>query len=158
MSAGGVALDDEAVHVSAGFSGQRHGERGRGDDAEELRTFDNRERAVAEGARVERGKEFFAGQRADDINFQLGRFAVRQPVQRAGNGARNAGAHEHVIHVGEHRAVKRGQGGQLDFFEKIDADQSVVAFLGQEHFHEVGHHRQFHQRARRDGASAWARV
>ena len=103
-------------------------------------------RPLAEGARVKRGKEFLAGQRADDVNFQLGRFACRQTIQRAGNGAWYAGAHEYVIHVGEHRAIKRGQGGQLDFFEKINTDQSAVAFLGQKHFHEVGHHRQFDER------------
>ena len=53
VAAGGVALDHEAVHASVGFFGQRHGERGRSDDAEELRTFGNRQLAVAESARVE---------------------------------------------------------------------------------------------------------
>ena len=105
----------------------------------------SRGRAAAESAGIERGKELLTGQGADDINLQLGRFAFRQPVQRAGNGARDAGAHEHIIHVGQHRAVERRQGGQLDFFEKINADQSVVAFLGQKYFHEICRHRQFHQ-------------
>jgi len=51
--ASGVAFNDEAVHVSAGLSGQSHGKGHRGDNAQELRAFQNGRLAVEKGARVE---------------------------------------------------------------------------------------------------------
>ena len=86
--------------------------------------------------------KFLAGQRAFDVNFQFHRLALRELVHHAGNRARNARAHQHVIHAGEHRAENRGQGGQLDFFQEVDADESGVAFLREKHFHEIRQHGQ----------------
>ena len=88
---------------------------------------------------------FFAGQRAFDINFQLDGFAARQPVQHAGNGARNARAHQHIIHARKHRAENRGQRWELDFFQKVDADQAGVTFLGEKNFREICRDRQRHE-------------
>ena len=145
VTTGGFALDDEAVDLAAGFARERHGQRGRGDDAEEIRTFQRRGLATAKCRRVKGGMKFLAGQRAFDVNFQLDGFAARQPVQHTGDGAGNARAHQHIIHARKHRAENRGQRGELEFFQKVDADQSRVAFLGQKHFRKIGRDGQRHK-------------
>ena len=81
-----------------------------------------------------------------DFEMQSHGLAPRQLIQQAGNGHGNARAHQHIIHAREHRAKERGQRGELDLLQVIDADQSGVTFLGQEHFREVGQHDEFDQR------------
>ena len=53
----------------------------------------------------------------------------------------NARAHQHVVHAGEHGAVERRQGGQLDLGEQVDADQAVVPLLREPHLDERRQHR-----------------
>ena len=45
---------------------------------------------------------------------------------------------KHIIHARQHRAENRGQRGELDFFQKIDAHQPVMAFLGQKDLRKIG--------------------
>jgi hypothetical protein len=66
-------------------------------------------------------------------------------IEGARNGAGNAGAHEHVIDARQHRAIERGKGGYLDFFEQVDADEAGVVFLGEENFDKVGGDGEFDQ-------------
>ena len=40
-------------------------------------------------------------------------------VEHAGDRPRDAGAHQHVVHARQHRAVQRGQGGELDLLQKL---------------------------------------
>jgi len=101
--------------------------------------------SAAKSRRVELGMKFLAGQPALDVNFQLDGFAARQPIQHAGNGAGNAGTHQHIIHAREHRAKNRGQRGELDFFEEVDANQAGVAFLREKNLHEIGRDGQRHK-------------
>ena len=68
-------------------------------------------------------------------------------VEHPGNLARDAGAHEDVVHAGEHRAVERGEVGELDLREEVDADRPVVPFLGEAHLDERGEHRELLARA-----------
>ena len=67
-------------------------------------------------ARVKVRKKFFAGQRAFDVNFQLHRLALGQPVEHAGNAARDARSHQHVIHArrASHQRSRAGWG--IGFF------------------------------------------
>ncbi|MFD2357714.1 hypothetical protein ACFSTC_63200 [Nonomuraea ferruginea] len=66
---------------------------------------------------------------------------------RCGISAGIAGADQHVVDPGQHRAVDGGGRGHLDLLQVVDADQSVVPLLGQVHLGEVGHHGQLVQRA-----------
>ena len=88
--------------------------------------------------------KLFAGQPAFDVHFQLDRFPSRQPVEHAGDGARDARAHQHIIHAREHRAENRRQRGELDFFQKVDADRSVMSLFGKKYFREIGRHGERH--------------
>ena len=50
-------------------------------------------------------------------------------VEHAGNLARDAGAHEDVVHSGQHRAVQGREIGELKFREKIHTDGAVMSVL-----------------------------
>ena len=104
-----------------------------------------RGRAAAKRHRVKRGVEFFAGQRAFDINLQRDGFAAGKLVQHAGNGPGNARAHQHIIHAREHRAEDGRQRGKLDFFQEVNADHAGVAFLGKKNFRKICGHGQRHK-------------
>ena len=74
----------------------------------------------------------FTGQGAFDINVQGGGLALSEQVKNAGDGPRDACAHEDVVNAREHRAVKGGQRGELDFFEIVDTHRALMPFLGRE--------------------------
>ena len=118
---------------------------GRGDDCDELWTLEGRHTSAAERLGIEGGHEFFAGKRPFDINLQRGGFTDGQPVQRAGNGARNSRAHEHAGHAREHGPEQRRQSGELDFFQQIDAHQSIMPFFGEEHLDEGSENNRLHK-------------
>ena len=61
-----------------------------------------------------------------------------QAIEHARHAERNAGAHQHVVDAGEHRAVERRQVRHLDLLEIVDADRILVAFARQPDFDEVG--------------------
>jgi hypothetical protein len=44
---------------------------------------------------------------------------VRRPIERAGNRSREAGAHQHIVRVRQHRAIQRWQGGELAFSMRL---------------------------------------
>ena len=68
---------------------------------------------------------------------------------------RDAGAHQHVVHSGQHRAVDRVGGRQLELLEVVDADRPVVALLRQPDLGEVGDHGELTQRRRRLDPTEW---
>ena len=84
--------------------------------------------------------EILSGLRVLDVDLEFDLLAEGQVVEDAGDAARDAGAHQHVGDPGEHRAVERRQGGQLDLFEEIDADRAVVSLAGEEDFDEIRQH------------------
>ena len=67
-------------------------------------------------------------------------------IQHSRNLYRYSGAHNHVVHAGEHRAVQRRQVRGLDLLEVVDADQTAVPFAGQPHLGVVRADRQFDKR------------
>ena len=62
-------------------------------------------------------------------------------IEHAGNLARYACAHQHVVHAGEHRAVQRCEVRHLHLRQQVDPDHAVVALLREPHLDEVGQHR-----------------
>ena len=66
----------------------------------------------------------------------------RKGVQHAGDVQRNARAHQHVAHAGQHRAIDRRQVRHLHLLKKIDAHGILVAFPGQKNLDKVAHHAQ----------------
>jgi hypothetical protein len=72
----------------------------------------------------------------------LAGFAAGVAVKEAWNLQGNARAHKHVVDAGEHRSVYGCRVGQLDLLEEVDADEAVMAFLGQVYLYEIGGHRQ----------------
>src|SRR5690606_20576073 len=50
------------------------------------------------------------------------------------------------------------EGGELDFFEQVDADESVVSFLGEEDLDEAGGDVEFHGLAAGSGSGQGGRV
>ena len=61
----------------------------------------------------------------------------REVAQQPRDLARDAGAHQHVVDAGEHRAVRGRRRGHLHLLQVVDADRPVVALLGQPHLDEV---------------------
>ncbi len=81
------------------------------------------------------------GRHSLDVEFHRCSAMLGERVQHAGDLTWDSSAHQHVIHASEHCTAQRRQIWQLYLGEKIDADQSVVAFPGQIHFDEIREHR-----------------
>ena len=92
-------------------------------------------------ARVEREKFWCVFRRTLHVQLDARRLVIRERVERAGDLARNAGTHEHVVHAGEHRPIQRCEVGHLHLGEQIDSNHSVVPFFGQPDLHEIREHR-----------------
>ena len=110
VPARGRALDDEAVDASGRLLRQHGGERVAGDDGQEARPLERRGRRRREWSAGIEAQELEAlGRRALDVELQRGRLVLGQRVERARDLARDAGAHQHVVDAGEHRAVEQRQ-------------------------------------------------
>ena len=79
---------------------------------------------------------------ARDVDRDAADLAGRERAQQLGHLTRDAGAHEHVVDAGEHRPEDRGRRGELDLLEAVDADDAVVALLGEPHLGEVADDRE----------------
>ena len=119
------------------------------------------------------GRASSGGDRSDDLgriepNHELARWirighrdsvldrpTVREIGEQARYLDRDAGAHQHVVHSGQHRAVDRVGGRQLELLEVVDADRPVVALLRQPDLGEVGDHGELTQRRRRLDPTEW---
>ena len=125
VAAGRRAFDDEAVDVSVRALDQRGAEQARRDDGQELRPLQRRQVVLHVLARIEDdGRGLFIRLLADDVDGIRRRLVVREPIERAGHLHRDAGAHEHVVDAGQHRAVERGQVRNLDLLEVVDPDRA----------------------------------
>ena len=80
------------------------------------------------------------GRAAGHVDRDAADLAGRERAQQLRHLARDAGAHQHVVDAAEHRAEQGRGGGQLDLLEAVDADDAVVALLGQPHLGEVADH------------------
>ena len=103
MAAGGWSLDHEAVDLAGAFSGERHGQRGGGDDRQELRPLERRFLAGQVLSRVEPREELFARQGTDHIELEFRGFPGGKAIKDRRDRAGNAGTHQHHIDSGEHR-------------------------------------------------------
>ena len=65
---------------------------------------------------------------------------TRQRVEQGRDLARNARAHQDMIHAREHRTVQRGGVRQLHLGEQVDADDALVPLLGEEDLRECCEH------------------
>ena len=61
-----------------------------------------------------------------------------QLVQYARHLGRDAGAHQHIVHPRQHRAIQRGEIGHLHFFEQVDPDHTRVILPGEKDLDIVG--------------------
>src|SRR6185437_6688360 len=61
MTSSALTFDDEAIHAAVGFTGQRNGERSRGNNRNELWTLERRYVSATKHMRIEGGHEFLAG-------------------------------------------------------------------------------------------------
>lgn len=138
MPAGDITLDDEAVDAAGGLLGQGGGEGGRGDDGEELRAVQLRSGLGKEVGGIEAGEGLGARGGADHIDGDFGGLTGGEAVEGTGNLARDAGAHEHVVDAGQHGAVERGEGADLDLLEQVNADRVAVSAFGEMDLGEVG--------------------
>ena len=59
------------------------------------------------------------------------------PSRMPGTRLGDSGPHEHKIHAGQHGAIHRGQEGQLDLLQVIDANKTAMAFLGKKNLDKV---------------------
>ena len=74
--------------------------------------------------------------RARDLEPEQRGLMLQQLVDGGGNLARDARAHQHVIHSREHRAVEQWEVGALDLGEQVDAHQAVEPLPGEVDLHE----------------------
>jgi len=143
VSAGGGRLDDEAVDASAGAA----------QDQDTQMLFDPADYAEGPLPMLHRPK-FLAIvssntlattmlRRAGDGELVLRGVVGGEGVKHAGNVERDARAHEHVAHAGQHCAVDGGQMGELDLLKEVDADRVLVAFPSQEHLDKVADDAEF---------------
>ncbi len=132
------ALDDEAVDEAAGASLQGQRQHIGRDDGQELRPCERWLRHAHDRLRIKRQRRGVVGRGAADVERVGGRLVIGEEIQHAGNFERDAGAHQHVVHAGEHRSVDGGQVRRLDLLQIVDADRIVVTFAGQEDLDEIG--------------------
>ena len=140
MTAGGRRLDDEAVDVAVGAARQGECQHVGCDDGEKQRPRQRRQLNTRELARVERQHDGIARAGAGRGQWIGGRLVVHETVEHAGDLQRDARAHQHVAHPGEHGAVDRRQVRDLDLFQVVDAHRIRVALAREEDLDEVGHH------------------
>ena len=149
MASRGRALDHERVDPAVRPADQ-HGPQGRGrDDRRELRPREFQRLAAAECLRIEPREELLVRPGLRHVQFQLHRSAARQTVEHAGDGFGNSGPHQDPVHAGEHGAIQRRQGHQLDLFQIVDSHLAGMALFGQEHLDEVAQDEQVQQQATR---------
>ncbi len=123
VPAGRGALDDEAVDAPGRLRASDGRERCCSRRWQEARARARAAGAVPVTAGSKRRYSTAAGAAALDVEPQLRRLVLRQRVERRRDLARDAGAHEHVVHAGEHRAVERGEVRHLDLGQQVDADR-----------------------------------
>ena len=139
VSAGGGPFDDEAVDVAVGLLQHRERQDVGGDDRQEPRPRERRQRSPSMKSRgvkcIIASSPLLAPPTYSGYD---GRLVVGAGVEHAGDLQRDAGAHQDVADAGQHGAVDGDQVRRLDLLEEVDADGIVVAFARQEHLHEVG--------------------
>ena len=69
--------------------------------------------------------------RARDLEAEQRGLMLEQLVDGGGDLARDARAHQHVVHSGEHRTIEQWEVGELDLGEQVDAHQPVVPLTGE---------------------------
>ena len=142
VAAGGRAFHDEAVDVAVRLASEGEREDVGGDDGEEPRPGQRRQRAAEECLWIEAEHHALVGARARDRERVGRRLVVHEAIEHRRDAHRDAGAHQHVVDAGQHRAVDRGQVRRLDLLEVVDADGIGVSFLCQIDLDEVGDHDQ----------------
>ncbi len=131
-------LDDEPVGARHLVTGEVLREHVVGDDREEDRAAQRRKLGAEHLDRVDRGRPGLLRQRVDDVDRDRRRAVLGEPVEQLRDVSRDAGAHEHDVDTGEHRAVGAVRRRHLDLLEVVHADDAVVALLGEEDLDEVG--------------------
>ena len=142
MAPGGRPLHDEAVHTPA-VPGEADGKGGRGHDCEKAGTPQHfAHTRLHEARRIERKREIVAREASGDVQREARRLVPHESIEEPGDLARDARAHEHVIHAREQRAIEDGRRRQLHLLEKVDSDAAAVPFFREEHLREARHNRQ----------------
>ncbi len=106
-----------------------------GDDGQEVGPAQGRQ-VVAERGGWAEGRSV-RGRRVDDVDGEVARAPGGVLSEQPRDLARHAGAHDHVVDVGQHRAEDGRQAGRLDLLQHVDADDARVALLGQPDLGEV---------------------
>src|SRR5437899_4655421 len=94
---------------------------------------------------IKGGCFFLTGDSAFHVDGNRSGPTLSQKIEGAGNGSRDAGAYEDIIHACEHGPIEGRQGGELDFFEVVDPHSTSMTFFGQKNLNEVGDNGQLHQ-------------
>ena len=124
--------------------GQVGGQHMRGHDRQEDGPLQRGKPASGEGFGVQPDRVVDGG--PGHVQVQRARLMNGQMVQEPGDLRGDPGPHQHIIHIGKHRPVRRTRRGHLNLLQEVDPDHAVMTLLGQPHLGEVGHYRQLQVR------------
>ena len=114
----------------------------RGDDGQEHRPGQRGQVGAEQVPRVEVHAVPVVGGVTVDLHREPDGLVAGQLVEQRRDVARDAGAHQHDVDAGEHRAVRRRRRGHLHLLQVVDPDRPVVALLGQPDLDEVAQDRE----------------
>jgi len=135
VAAGDRALDDEAVGPDLRVAVEEARQHRQRDDRQEFRTPQLRQVVTQSLARVE-ARDVGVGA-VRDLDREGRRTSGRELGQQPRQLARDSRAHQHVVDPREHGAQRGRQGRGLDLLQQVDADDAVVALLGEPDLGEV---------------------
>ncbi len=141
VTAGRRAFDDETVDAAAGLAGEHGGEGVACNDGEELRTPDRRRRGGPQRVWIE-GKMLFPPRgQPFHVEPERGWQVLGEAIERRRDITRDACTHQDDVDAGQHGAVQRRKGRNLDLGEEVHPHHARMPLLGQVHLDERREHR-----------------
>jgi hypothetical protein len=138
VSTGEGEFNDETINGRGAFLHHLQGEDVAADDGEKFGSLEFANAPFGDGFGVEGVVESLVVGIIIHINAVLGFLHLRQGIERGGDLAGDSGTHEDEVNFSEHGSEERSEVGDLDFFEKIDADGGGMVALGQPDFDKIG--------------------